>query len=96
MFLVASERKRNNHWMSILEGFKAKEAKHYNTILVGHGKNTDSSVFQQDIDYLKTLDATLDKGLSQEETQKLLMAQYPEKGGKGLLGISMKNLFRGH
>ncbi len=96
MFLVASERKRNQNWANILESFNNDEAKHYKTILVGHGKNSDPSIFQQDIDYLNTLESTLEKGLTQEETQKAMVASYPKHGGKGLLGISMKNLFKGH
>lgn len=96
MFLVASERERNKNWVHILKNFMNKEAEHYKTILVGHGKNTDTSVFQQDIEYLDVLESTLKKGLSQEETQKAMIAKYPKRGGKGLLTISMKNLFKGH
>lgn len=97
MFLVASDRQRNQRWIEILENFQKSDAKNYPTILVGHGKNSDPSVFQQDIDYLRFLEKTLAKGLSKEETQKIMIAQYPNKGGKGMLGISMRNLFsEGH
>lgn len=96
LFLVASERKRNQNWINILNGFTENEAKHYKTILVGHGKNSDSSIFQQNIEYLNTLELTLKEGLSQEETQKAMIEKYPKRGGKGMLGISMRNLFNAH
>ena len=93
MFLVASERKRNMNWIEVLKGFQAKEAKTYKTILVGHGKNTTPEVFQQDIDYLMALEDVMKKNLSKEETQKAILAKFPEKKGKGLLGISLRNMF---
>ena len=96
MFLVASEKERNKNWLKLLEGFAANEANDYSTIMVGHGKNTDPSVFQQDIEYLEALEATMAKGLSQEETMASLIEQFPDKGGQGLLGISMKNMFNPH
>ena len=96
MFLVASERGRNNNWRNILARFKASEAKTYKTLLVGHGKNGGPSILDQDIEYLDALEATLKKGLSKEETTKEMIAKFPEKGGKGMLGISMRNLFQGH
>lgn len=95
-FLVASDRKRNQNWINILEQFKEKDSKDYPIILVGHGQNTDPSIFQQDIDYLKALEATLAKGLTKEETEKAMIEQFPNKTGKGLLGISMRNLFSDH
>lgn len=95
-FLVASDRKRNQNWIEILEKFKETETKNYPIILVGHGKNTDPSIFQQNIDYLTALEATLAKGLSKEETEKAMVEQFPNKTGKGLLGISMRNLFSDH
>lgn len=97
MFLVASDRERNQNWIEILEKFQQSEAKDYPIILVGHGENSDPSVFQQNIDYLKALEKTLAKGLSKEETEKAMIEQFPNKGGKGMLGISMHNLFsEGH
>lgn len=96
LFLVASDRKRNQNWIKILNSFKGNEAKQYKTILVGHGKNSDPSVFEQDIEYLKSLESTLKQGLSQEETQKAMIEKHPKHGGKGLLGISMRNLFNAH
>ena len=47
VFLVASERKRNENWIRILKSFQKNEANDYKTILVGHGKNTTPAVFQQ-------------------------------------------------
>ncbi len=94
MFLVASERQRNKNWVRILRNFQKSEAKDFPHVLVGHGKNTDPGVFQQDIDYLEALEGTLAKGLSKEETQAALIEMFPRKGGKGMLGISMRNLFR--
>ncbi|MBT3203174.1 MAG: MBL fold metallo-hydrolase [Gammaproteobacteria bacterium] len=96
MFLVASDRNRNKHWVEILQNFSANEAKHYKTILVGHGKNSDPAVFTQDIKYLNALEATLAKGLTQQQTQQEMIKQFPEKGGKGMLAISMRNLFNPH
>jgi len=95
-FMVASERKRNKHWIEILESFSANEAKHYKTILVGHGKRSDPTVFTQGIEYLTALENTLAKGLSQQQTKQELIKLFPEKGGKGMLAISMKNLFHAH
>ena len=95
-FLVASERKRNANWQKILESMQTNEAENYKTLLVGHGKNGGPDILAQDIEYLKALEATLAKGMSKEETEKALIAQFPDKGGKGMLGISMRNLFNGH
>ena len=96
MFLVASEKERNKNWLKILENFAENEAKEYSTIMVGHGKASDPSIFQQNIEYLKALDATMSKGLTQEETTASLIKQFPNKGGKGMLGISMRNMFNPH
>ena len=96
MFLVASERKRNRNWREFLAQFLANDAKQYKTLLVGHGKNGGPSILSQDIKYLDALESLLSKGLSQQETQKHLIAMFPKKGGKGMLKISMRNLFGGH
>lgn len=97
MFLVASERKRNKNWRDLLHGFYHNETKaDYKTLLVGHGKNGGPDILVQDIKYLDALEVTLSKGLSLEETTKSLIAQFPNKGGKSMLGISMNNLFKGH
>ncbi len=96
MFLVASERERNKNWRAILEGFSNNEANQYKTLLVGHGKNGGPDILAQDIEYLDALEATLEKDLGMENTQEALIAQFPEKRGKGMLGISMRNLFSKH
>ncbi len=96
MFLVASERERNKTWRALLEDFSVDEAMYYKTLLVGHGKNGDPSILTQDIAYLDELEDVLSKNLSKEETQKLLLEKFPEKGGKSFLGISLRNLFSGH
>ncbi len=72
------------------------EAKSYKTLLVEHGKNGGPDILAQDIEYLKVLETTMAKGMSKEDTEKSLIAQFPNKGGKGMLGISMRNLFNGH
>jgi hypothetical protein len=95
-FLVASERSRNKNWQKVLASLQANEAKTYKTLLVGHGKNGGPDILAQDIEYLKALEATMEKGLSKEETKKSMIAQFPKKGGRGMLGISMRNLFAGH
>ena len=97
-FLVASERKRNKNWRELLHKLYHNEAKaDYKTLLVGHGKNGGPDILVQDIKYLDALAATLAKGMTMEETTKSLIAQFPGKaGGKSFLGISMKNLFKGH
>lgn len=96
-FLVASERKRNINWRDLLHKLYNNEAKTYKTLLVGHGKNGGPSIIAQDIKYLDALEATMAKGLSKEETTKSMIAQFPnKKGAKGFLGISMRNLFKGH
>ena len=96
MFLVASERKRNRNWQKLLAGFRDNEAKTYKTLLVGHGKNGGPSILDQDIKYLDALEALMEKGLSQQKTSEQLIKMFPEKGGKGMLNISMRNLFHGH
>lgn len=96
MFLVASERSRNKNWLALLEKFAANEANDYQTIMVGHGKNSGPQVFQQGIEYLKALQVTLEKGMNQEQTQAAMIEQFPDKGGKQMLGISMRNLFNPH
>ena len=95
-FLVASERKRNANWQKILESMQTNEANNYKTLLVGHGKNGGPDILAQDIKYLKALETTMAKGMTKEETEKALVAQFPNKGGKGMLGISMRNLFNSH
>lgn len=95
-FLVASERSRNKNWQKVLENLQANETKTYKTLLVGHGKNGGPDILAQDIEYLKALEATMEKGLTKQETEKSMIAQFPTKGGKGMLGISMRNLFSGH
>ena len=96
-FLVASERKRNKNWRNLLQRFLDNEAKTYKTLLVGHGANGGPSILVQDIKYLDALEKTLALGLSKEETTKSLIAQFPDKkGAKSFLGISMRNLFKGH
>lgn len=93
MFLVASERSRNANWRKILAGLKAAP---YQTLLVGHGQNGGPDILDQDIAYLDALQVLLDQGLGKEATRKALLAKFPEKGGKGMLRISMNNLFRAH
>ncbi len=95
-FLVASDRQRNKNWQKILEAMLTNDASTYKTLLVGHGPNGGPDILVQDIDYLKALEATLEKGLTKEETEKSMIAQFPDKSGKGMLGISMRNLFAGH
>ena len=95
-FLVASERTRNANWQKILESMQTSDATKYKTLLVGHGKNGGPEILAQDIEYLKALETALAKGMSKDETEKSLIAQFPNKGGKGMLGISMRNLFNGH
>jgi len=93
MHLVASNRDRNKNWAKILASFDENEAKHYKTILVGHGKNTDTTVFQEDIAYLEALEEILESGASKEETKKQLLKRFPAKGGKGFINITTRNLF---
>ena len=95
-FLVASERSRNKTWQQNLESFQANEAKFYKTFLVGHGKNGGPEILTQDIEYLKTLEVIMGKGLSQEETTKMLIETFPHKDGRKMLAISMRNLFNAH
>jgi len=96
-FLVASERKRNKNWRDLLQKLSNNEVKTYNTLLVGHGKNGGPSILAQDIEYLDALESTLQKGLNMKETTKSLISQFPDKkGAKSFLGISMRNLFKGH
>jgi glyoxylase-like metal-dependent hydrolase (beta-lactamase superfamily II) len=96
-FLVASERSRNGNWRNLLQSLLDNETKTYKTLLVGHGKNGGPSILSQDVAYLDALASTLEKGLSMEETTKSLIAQFPgKKGSKSFLGISMRNLFKGH
>ena len=96
MFLVASERERNKNWRNILAGLLSKEAKRYKTLLTGHGKNGGPAILAQDIEYLDALEAVLAKGLGKEEATKEMIAKFPKMRGKGLLAISMRNLFNGH
>jgi len=96
MFLVASERKRNKNWRDLLQKFSDHEVEKYKTLLVGHGKNGGPDILVQDIEYLDALETTLAKDLSQENTQNSMIAQFPNKGGKQMLGISMRNLYSGH
>ena len=96
LFLVASERKRNKNWRAILQALLDNEASTYKTLLVGHGKNGGPDILAQDIVYLDALEATMAKNLSKEDTQKAMISQFPEKGGKNMLGISINNLFSGH
>lgn len=96
MFLVASERERNKHWVEILENFQEIEAKEYGTILVGHGRNSGTEVFANDIAYLNALEATLEKGLTQEETKAEMIDQFPDYKAEGMLNISMRNLYSAH
>lgn len=97
MFLVASERSRNQHWKEQLGQLKDKESKAYPHVLTGHGKNGGPELYQQNIDYLTDLENVMKENLSKEETTKKMIALYPERGGKGMLQISMRNLFsKGH
>ena len=96
MFLVASERSRNVNWRNLLQNLSDSETRAYQTLLVGHGKNGGPDILTQDIAYLDALEMTLEKGMNQEDTTNAMIAQFPGKGGKSFLGISMGNLFRGH
>jgi len=96
MFLVASERSRNINWRNLLQGFLDTETNNYQTLLVGHGQNGGPDIMRQNVIYLDALEATLGKGMNQEDTTKAMIMQFPEMGGKSFLGISMGNLFRGH
>jgi len=96
-FLVASERKRNLHWRNLLQELSDNEAKTYMTLLVGHGQNGGPSILSQDITYLDALEATMEKGMDIDATTQSLIEQFPDKkGAKGLLNISMHNMFKGH
>ena len=94
MHLVASDRERNKNWAKILESFDKNEVQNYNTILVGHGKNTTPEVFQEDIEYLEELEKILASGATKEETKKKLIQRFPDKGGKGFINITTRNLFK--
>ncbi|MGF1761625.1 MBL fold metallo-hydrolase [Photobacterium sagamiensis] len=96
MFLVASNRERNKKWRALLQDFSVDEAMYYKTLLVGHGENGDPSILKQDIEYLDELENILSNKLSLEETKKYLLKKFPNKGGKGMLEMSMKNLYSGH
>lgn len=97
MFLVASERERNQHWIKILKDFKRAYSKVYPHVLTGHGDNGGPELYQQNIDYLNSLEMVMKLNLSQEVTTAKLIAQYPNRGGKGMLKISMRNMFsKGH
>ena len=97
MFLVASEPSRNQHWIELLQQFQKTLANDYPYVMTGHGKNGGVDLFQQNIDYLTTLDNVLKMGLNKEETTQKMIEHFPNYGGKGMLNISMRNLFsKGH
>jgi len=96
MHLVASERSRNKNWAKILKSFDENEAKKYNTILVGHGSNADSMVFNEDIVYLERLEEILESGANMKETKAALIKSFPEKKGQGFINITTRNLFKKH
>jgi len=93
MHLVASQRSRNNNWIKILQSFQKNEAKLYDKILTGHGKNTDTSVFADNITYLQKLEQILASGANKEETKEQLIKAFPDRGGKGFINITVGNLF---
>lgn len=95
-FLVASERSRNRNWANVLAGIIAEDADEYYHFFVGHGKNGGVEILGQNIVYLNTLEAVLEEGLSKEETKAKMLAAFPDMEGKGLLDISLRNLFAGH
>lgn len=93
--LVAPNLERNQNWIAILEDFKANEAKNYHTFLVGHGANTDSSVLQENIDYLKVLHKIVSEGASKTEAKQLLIEAFPDKAQstQGFIDITLRNLY---
>lgn len=95
MFLVASERKRNAHWVEILQQFQ-KQSDANTVVLTGHGKSASTDLFAQNIAYLQKLDTLLAEGKSKDEVRTALLTAYPDFGGKGMLEISLRNLFQGH
>ena len=96
-FLVASERSRNKNWQTLLENLRDNESKDkYKTLLVGHGNNGGPEILDEDIEYLKTLEAVLAQGLTQAETKQAMFKKYPNKGGKNFIDISLRNLFSKH
>ena len=52
-------------------------------------------ILEQDITYLDSLEEVMELGLTQEETTAEMIRRFPDKGGEVMLGISMRNLFRG-
>jgi glyoxylase-like metal-dependent hydrolase (beta-lactamase superfamily II) len=93
MHLVASERSRNNNWIKILQSFQKNDAKSYDKILTGHGKNTDTSVFADNITYLQKLEQILASGANKKETKEQLLKAFPDRGGKAFINITVGNLF---
>ncbi len=92
--LVASSQSGNSNWINILESFDKNEAKNYQTILVGHGKNSGTEVFSEDIEYLNKLDTLIQSNLTQEKAKKALLEIYPKHEQKFFVDITVSRLFK--
>ena len=92
--MVASSQSGNSKWVNILEAFDKNEAKNYQTILAGHGKNSGTEVFAEDIEYLNKLDTLIQSNLTQEKAKKALLEIYPKHEQEFFVDITVSRLFK--
>ena len=79
-------------WIVILESLQ--KIKNYDTVLVGHGKPGDTSIFATNIAYLKDVKRILATADNANAFKTQLLKKYPGLGGKRMIDISTPRLFK--
>lgn len=79
-------------WIRVLKDLKNRRG--YDTILVGHGENSDRSVFDRNIAYLEYAKKTYETVDNGKDLKQQLIRKFPGFGAQVILDISNSYLYR--
>ncbi len=79
-------------WISVLKDMKNRKG--YDTILVGHGENSDRSIFDKNIAYLEYAKKTFEAVDNGNDLKQQLIKKFPGFGAQVILDISNSFLYK--